>query len=249
MGAVKGTVPPGSAPGGSGAATFVFGRRTAACLLSSALCLLTAGCHTVPDTRIQYPLAVRPQPLPAAVEPNGAIYQAATANHLFEDRRARRVGDTLIVNLVERTAASRRTETAENRKASADVSVPTPRILGRTPNVLGETAWSPEGELNHAFKDSDSNSNTISGTIAVSVVEVLPNGHLVVAGEKQIAVNNDTDYIRLAGVVNPAHITAANTVNSTQLANVQIESKSSQGLDRSQLTSMLARFFLTVLPF
>jgi flagellar L-ring protein precursor FlgH len=203
----------------------------------------------VPETAIKQPLAVRPQPVQAVADANGAIYQNATATFLFEDRRARRVGDTLTVNLVERTSASRRSETSESRAASADLSVPTPRVLGVSPNVIGSTAWSPSGALNHGFKDNDSNSNTISGTIAVTVVEVLANGNLVVAGEKQIAVNNDTDYIRLAGVVNPAHISASNTVNSTQLANVQIESKNSQGLERSQLTSMLARFFLTLLPF
>ncbi len=218
-------------------------------VLSSALCLLSAACHTVPETAIKQPLAMRPQPVQPVAETNGAIFQANTANYLFEDRRARRVGDTLTVNLVERTSASRRSETTDSRKASADISVPTPKVLGVSPNVIGATSWSPASEASHAFKDSDSNSNTITGSIAVSVVEVLPNGNLVVAGEKQIALNNDTDYIRLAGVVNPVHITASNTVNSTQLANVQIESKNSQGLERSQLTSMLARFFLTVLPF
>jgi flagellar L-ring protein precursor FlgH len=218
-------------------------------VLSSALCLLSSGCHTVPDTAIKQPLAMRPQPMQPVADSNGAIFQSATAAFLFEDRRARRVGDTLTVNLVERTSASRRSETTESRAASAEVSIPTPKVLGVSPNVIGETAWTPSGKTAQSFKDNDTNSNTISGSIAVTVVEVLPNGNLVVAGEKQIAVNNDTDYIRLAGVVNPAHITAANTVNSTQIANVQIESKTSQGLDRSQLTSLLARFFLTLVPF
>ncbi len=218
-------------------------------VLSSVFCLLAAGCHTVPDTAIRQPLAMRPQPLQPAADANGAIFQSATAAFLFEDRRARRVGDTLTVHLVERTTASRKSETTESRAASAEVSIPTPKVLGVSPNVIGETAWTPSGKTAQSFKDNDTNSNSISGSIAVTVVEVLPNGNLVVAGEKQIAVNNDTDYIRLAGVVNPAHITASNSVNSTQLANVQIESKTSQGLDRSQLTSLLARFFLTLVPF
>jgi flagellar L-ring protein precursor FlgH len=64
-----------------------------------------------------------------------------------------------------------------------------------------------------------------------------------------VAINSDTEYIRLAGVVNPSQISSTNTVNSTQLANAQFESKNSQSLDKSQVGSMLARFFLTVLPF
>lgn len=213
------------------------------------LLLSLAACHTVPETRIREPLAVRPEAQPKQAPASGAIYQPATAAFLFEDRRARRVGDTLVVNLVERTTASRRSETTESRKASADIDVPTPKVFGVSPNVIGQTAWAPAAKQEQSFRDNDVNSNNISGTITVSVVEVLPNGHLVVAGEKQITVNNDTDYIRLAGVVNPAQITASNTVNSTQLANVQIESKNSQGLETSQITSMLARFFLTLLPF
>lgn len=62
-------------------------------------------------------------------------------------------------------------------------------------------------------------------------------------------MNNDTEYIRLAGVVNPSQVSAANSISSTQLADVQIESKNAQGLDKAHMTSMLARFFLTLLPF
>lgn len=219
----------------------------------AALCLLSCvlwGCQSVPSTAIRQPLSARP-PVPVAADAgNGAIYQAGTTMPLFEDRRARRVGDILTVNLVEKTSANRKSETSESRAAEAEISVPPPAVLGKSlPFNLGTTSWAPDASISQAFKDNDTNSNTITGTIAVTVVEVLPNGHLVVAGEKQVAVNNDTDYIRLAGVVNPANITASNTVNSTQLANVQIESKNAQGLDQAQLTSMLARFFLTLLPF
>ncbi|MCS6785889.1 MAG: flagellar basal body L-ring protein FlgH [Thiobacillaceae bacterium] len=216
--------------------------------LVGGLAVLSA-CHSVPQTRIREPLSARPPAVQAQPEANGAIYQPGSVAFWFEDRRARRVGDTLTVNLVERTSASRRSETTESRKATAKVDVPTPKVLGVSPNAIGQTAWTPSAESAQAFKDNDANSNTISGAITVSVVEVLANGHLVVAGEKQVSVNNDTDFIRLAGVVNPAHITAANTVNSTQLANVQIEYKNSQGLEASQITSMFARFFLTLLPF
>ena len=115
--------------------------------------------------------------------------------------------------------------------------------------MFGATSWDPSASSKQEFKDNETNSNSVSGSITVTVVEVLANGHLVVAGEKQVAINNDTEYIRLAGVVNPNQITLNNTVNSNQLANVQIESKNSQSLDPSQAGGMLARFFLTILPF
>jgi len=80
-------------------------------------------------------------------------------------------------------------------------------------------------------------------------VDELDNGNLAVAGEKQVGLDNDTQYIRLAGVVNPRDIGQNGTIDSTKLADVKFESKGATGLDRSNLTSMMARFFLTILPF
>lgn len=222
--------------------------------LISLACAALVGCATqAPSTAIQQPLNTRPQASVAAVGNSGAIFQLAPSQPrpglaLFEDRRARYVGDTLTVNLVEKTEAKRKSETTDERKANASIDIPSPVVLGKTRGI-GATSWEPAASNKQEFKDNETNSNTVSGSITVTVVEVLANGNLVVAGEKQVAINTDTEYIRLAGVVNPAQITAANTVNSTQLANVQFESKNSQGIDKSQLSSMVARFFLTVLPF
>jgi flagellar L-ring protein precursor FlgH len=216
---------------------------------------MLSGCASAPpSTAIKQPLSIRPEAIAAAPANNGAIFQPAPSQarpgiSLFEDRKARYVGDTLTVNLIEKTEAKRKSETADDRKASATLDIPTPKILGKTPNLIGATAWSPSGTSSQAFTDNETNSNSFTGSITVTVVEVLPNGHLVVAGEKQVAINSDTEYIRLAGVVNPHQITSSNSINSTQLANTQLESKNNQSIDKSQSGSMLARFFLTVLPF
>jgi flagellar L-ring protein precursor FlgH len=215
--------------------------------------MLLAGCATPPPaTAIKLPLTAVPEAM-AATSGNGAIFQAGNsqprpAMALFEDRRARYVGDTLVVNLVEKTEAKRKSETTDERKANASLDIPAPVLLGQRRGDIG-TTWEPSASNKQEFKDNETNTSEIKGAITVTVVEVLANGHLVVAGEKQVAINNDTEYIRLAGVVNPAQITAANTVNSTQLANAQFESKNTQSIDQSQLGSMMARFFLTILPF
>lgn len=229
-----------------------------AALFALGVAVLLSACATPPDTAIKQPLRVLPPAATALSEDhNGSIFRAAPvptrpAMALFEDRRARYVGDTLTVNLVERSEARRRSETTDERKANANIDIPAPLLLGRNLPVLGEdgvTRWEPSASNRQEFKDNETNSNSVTGSITVSVVEVLANGHLVVAGEKQVAVNNDTDYIRLAGIVNPAQISATNSVNSTQLANAQIESKNSQSLDKAHLTSLMTRFFLTLLPF
>lgn len=226
--------------------------RLAAFALPALLTLL-AGCVTPPATAIQQPLAAR-APVAILANPNaGAIFQQGASPvrpglALFEDRRARYVGDTLTVNLVDKTEVKRKSETTDERKVNGNIDIPAPTILGRDRGIK-PTAWEVAANNKQEFKDNETNSNSITGSITVTVVEVLPNGNLVVGGEKQVAVNNDTEYIRLAGVVNPSQISAGNTINSTQLANVQFESKNAQGLDKSQMVSLMARFFLTVLPF
>ncbi len=216
--------------------------------------LMLSGCATPPPaTAIKQPLSMRPQAMPASPDNNGGIFQPAPTlvrpgMSLFEDRKARDVGDTLTVRLVEKTEAKRKSETTDERKANASIDVPAPNILGTTRGI-GATSWNPSSSVKQELKDNETNSNSFTGSITVTVVEVLANGHLVVAGEKQLAINSDTEYIRLAGVVNPNQITYTNTIDSTQLANAQFESKNSQSLDKSQIGSMLARFFLTVLPF
>ncbi len=221
-------------------------------LLKNSVCLaalvLVSGCSTTPSTSIHQPLTARPQPALAVPDANGAIFQSSRGLALFEDRRARLIGDTLTVKLVEKTEVKRKSETKEDRSASASLNVPSPVLLGRKLG-LGASTWEPESSTSQNFKDDQTNTNSVSGSITVTVVDVLPNGNLMVAGEKQVAVNSDTEFIRLAGVVNPRDITREGTVNSTQLADAKIESKNSQKVDRAQLSSMMARFFLTLLPF
>ncbi|HNQ03481.1 MAG TPA: flagellar basal body L-ring protein FlgH [Thiobacillaceae bacterium] len=216
--------------------------------------LSLTGCVSgVPETRIQQPLSMRPQAAPPALE-NGAIFQTnAVAGrpgmNLFDDRRARRVGDTLTVLLVEKTEAKRKSETTDERKANARIDIPKPLILGRNPPMIGATAWDVSAGNKIELKDNETNSNEIKGAITVTVVEVLANGNLLVAGEKQVRINQDTEFIRLGGVVNPLLLSANNTISSTQLADVQLESTNSQQFDKSQLAGLMARFFLTLLPF
>ena len=222
---------------------------------------LLAGCNTDPSTSVQQPMTIRPPSHLANAQRDGAIYHVADNRPLFEDRRARFVGDTLTVNIVERTSASKNTSENSERSGAVDVSIPTPTVLGMTPKrfpfgVPGftrgnnyDTSVSADSSSEFENKDSGSNSNAFSGAITVTVIEVLANGNLMVSGEKQVAINQRTEYVRLSGVVNPVNITAANAVSSTQLADARIESKGKQSMDTAQIVSLLSRFFLTLVPF
>jgi len=226
---------------------------------------ILAGCNTDPSTRVAQPMTIRPNPVPPPAQADGAIYRVASSRPLFEDRRARFVGDTLTINLVEKSSANRKSNASSDRSGSADISVGTPTVLGYTPTKLSrfsvpgiagrenpsnlDTSFTAGSAIKSSSKADNTNSNTFSGAITVTVIEVLPNGNLAVSGEKQVAINEGTEFIRFSGVVNPINITGANAVNSTQVADARIETKEKQGVDTAQIISMLSRFFVALLPF
>jgi flagellar L-ring protein precursor FlgH len=209
---------------------------------------LLAGCVTsTPPTAVHQPMTARPAARNEAPPANGAIYQAVSARPLFEDRRARQVGDTIVINIVEKTAAAKKSNTGAER--AEDMKIGVPKLF----QVPGKSFQGLSAEASHATKfagkgESAAN-NTFSGTITCTVIEVLANGNLLVSGEKLVAINQGEEFIRFSGVVNPANITAANTVSSTQVADARIEYKANGFIDSAQAMGWLSRFFLTYLPF
>lgn len=224
------------------------------CAAAGLALMLLAGCATTPPASVHQPMSARPAPLPQASQANGAIYQGQhSAQHgysyrpLFEDRRARAVGDVLTININETTAASKKSGSSAARTGSNSMSVtalsglPGKGLLGS--NLQAGSANSFEGK-----GDSASN-NAFTGIISVTVIEILPNGNLLVSGEKQIGINQGSEFVRFSGVVNPATISPANAVSSTQVADARIEYRGNGYVDEAQTMGWLARFFLTFLPF
>lgn len=213
--------------------------------------LLLAAC--TPSTSIKQPLTARPLERKVAPLENGAIFQAGSNERpLFEDQRPRNVGDVLIIKIAETTAASEKS--SSNMDSSGTISVNTPTVTGGVlPHLVGE----PVGQfginggssLKNASKSDSAGNNSFSGTITVTVVEVLPNGNLLVSGEKQVAIRQSQKYVRFSGVVNPSTITSGNVVQSTQVADVRVEYKGSTKIDLSAVTSMIGNFFLSIFPF
>lgn len=218
-------------------------------LLALAAALAATGCGTTPPTNVHQPMTARAEPLSRPVPHDGAIFQDQTARLLlFSDRRARFVGDTITVLIEERMNATRSANTTATRTGSVEVAVPTFSGLpgGRT---LQGMAANAETSNEFTGRGATASANTFTGTIATTVIEVLPNGNLLVSGEKQVSVNNQTEFVRFSGVVNPANVTAANTVSSTRVADARIESKGTGYISEAQVMGWMARFFLTFLPF
>lgn len=210
------------------------------------LAVLSACAPITPSTITQHPTSARPQPVVAAPPANGAIFQAGSYRPMFEDHRARHVGDTLTIRITENSNVTKESANASSKSGSANASVD--RLFGISDSRLNQLGVSASNSRQFADKDTASSGNNFNSTLTATVVEVLPNGNLVVSGEKQVALDKGVEYIRFSGVVNPTQISAANSVNSTQVADVRAEYRTSAQVDKSQFYSALTRFFLSVLP-
>ncbi len=207
-------------------------------LLATAVALL-AGCATVvPESIVEPVRPAAPAPAPATAS-NGAIYAADSFRPMFEDRRARLVGDTLIIAITEKTSAGKNVASSSSKDGKVGVTVPGP--------YFGVGVEAEQG-LNNAEKAAANAANNFTGTVTATVTEVLPNGHLRVRGEKQVALDRSTEFIRFSGVVNPTTISAANTVPSTSVADMRVEYRTNTNYDRAAVQSALARFFFSILP-
>jgi flagellar L-ring protein precursor FlgH len=201
----------------------------------------------VPPTNVHQPMSVRPSERAEALAANGSIYRPGVSRTLFEDRRARYVGDTLTIVISERTAASTQSNTGINRSGS--ISASTPTIQGLPGKSLQSLSLSASSSATFEGKGEAAANNVFNGNITVTVVEVLGNGNLLVSGEKQIAIGHGTEYIRLSGIVNPYFISTANSINSANVADARIEYKAAGAISEAQVMGWLARFFMSVLPF
>lgn len=208
-------------------------------LYSLAALLVLPGCASIIAPGPAHDPAYAPGRPPQASSPvysTGAIFQAGNEMRLFENQVARRVGDILTVKLVENNIAKKKADQQVKKQDNLAASVPL--LLGQNPHKILDiteeifnrdynTANEPfdsEFSTQKTFKGSgDSNqSNTLTGTISVTVVEVLSNGNLRVQGEKRMTINQGDEFVRFSGLVRPQDIDATNTVQSTSIADATI---------------------------
>jgi flagellar L-ring protein precursor FlgH len=189
-------------------------------------------------------------PAPVAVSPqginSGSIFQQAQYRPMFEDYRARMVGDTITVSIVEAVSASQESKSKIDKTGTVSGSVTALPFV--SPTLLNRASADGTSANNFEGKGKTENTNTFNGTITATVTGVLPNGHLLISGEKQIGVNDNVDVLRFSGQVDPRTIQQGNIVQSGQIANVRLENRGRGAQADSQLIGWLARFFLSVLP-
>jgi len=223
--------------------------RVAIYLIASGL---FAGCSSLPQTAtVDFPETTHAKPVAAAPVVNtpasGSLFQKASYRPAFEDPRARAVGDNITIQIVEKVTASQVSKSTSNRTSSGSVGVSAMPFLA--PIDMANMKVGTTSANDFSGKGGTESANTFYGTITATVVDVLPNGHLVVAGDKQIGVNQNVDVMRFSGTIDPKLIQPGNLINSTQVANARMESKGRGAQAEAQTVGWLMRFFFSFLPF
>lgn len=212
--------------------------------------LLASGCESLPKTeRVDF--TQPPTPIVArAAEPRpvtGSLYHSASYRPPFEDYRARLVGDVVTILITENVSASQKSSSTAKRTSSLDAGVAA--FPFAKASTLGKLSLNASTNNDFAGAGATESANRFSGTITTTVVDVLPNGHLVVAGDKQIGVNQNVDVLRFSGTVDPRAVQAGGLVSSTQVANARMESRGRGAQNEAQTVGWVARFFMALLPF
>jgi flagellar L-ring protein precursor FlgH len=208
-------------------------------------CVLASGCASpqvgAPEPYVA-PYNMQYQPEKAV---DGRIFQSGRQLSLFQDVKARQVGDILTVVLAEATSGSKTADTAIDKSTSNNVSVP--EVGGETWGRWGATL---DSESTFSGEGSSRQSNSLDGSITVVVTEVLPGGNLVVQGEKWIGINQGDEYVRLSGIVRPEDVSTQNTVASTKVADARISYGANGAVAEANSVGWLSRFFMSpIWPF
>jgi flagellar L-ring protein precursor FlgH len=220
--------------------------------LALAVGLLCSACQQLPQkVSVDFAEPKIPQsPSAASAAPRpvtGSLFQTVGYRPSFEDRRARQVGDTVTIQIVENVTASQKSTSTVNRSASVDSAITA--LPMQTLPGLGKFDVGASSNNNFSGKGGTESANTFTSSITATVIEVLPNGHLVVAGEKQIGVNQNVDVLRFSGTVDPRLVQPGSIVSSTQVANVRIESRGRGAQGEAQTVGWISRFLLSFQPF
>jgi flagellar L-ring protein FlgH len=220
-----------------------------AALLSAAACLALGGCASPRDQiKVTSATTARPQPISVSTDqPTGGIFRPSGNLLLFEDHRARAIGDILTVQLNETLNASQSATSNTEKKTNATAVLPGFKgVFGMALKGLNTTATS-----DNAFNGTGAttSSGLFTGTITVTVIEVLPNGFMMVAGEKQIGIRENSEVLRFSGVVDPALIQTGNVVTSTQIADARLDYRGGGNIEQAQIQGWLGRFFNSWQPF
>ena len=221
--------------------------KPSSALLPALACslLLLAGCaRSFGDVRPYAPMApIQVVVAPQAIATGGSLYRAGPGLNLYSDRRARDVGDLLTIDLIENTTAQT-TATTSVDKSSA-ITMAAPNIAGAALTYGGRDLLSASvnGERGFSGNGNSAQSNRLQGSLTVTVVQRLPNGNLVVQGQKNMRLNQGDEMVQIQGIVRAADINPDNSVPSSRVADARIVYGGRGAIAQSNSMGWLGRFF------
>jgi flagellar L-ring protein precursor FlgH len=211
---------------------------------AAAATALLGGCVIAGDVR-PYPALAPVQPVmpPQAQATAGAIYAAGPSLQLYSDRRARDVGDLLTITLLENTQAQMSANTATSKES--ELAIGTPTIFGAPVTLGGKDILSAtaNGSRDFTGRGNSAQSNRLQGNVTVTVMQRLPNGNLVVQGQKNLRLNQGDELVQVQGIVRAADIAPDNTIPSSRVADARIVYGGRGAVAQSNAMGWLSRFF------
>jgi flagellar L-ring protein FlgH len=201
-----------------------------------------AGCNTLkkPPEKDDA-LAWTQDPLPPAT--NGAIFQSGREVVYAENPIAHHIGDIVTIVLNEQTAAQKSATTSTSK--SNTITMPGPTLLGKAVTIKGNPIL--DNNINDGTKfegdGASAQSNSLTGYLTCTVLKVLPNGNLFIAGEKQIGLNQGKEYVRVTGVIRPIDLASDDSIPSYRVASAKITYNGKGALADVNAQSWLSRFF------
>lgn len=190
-----------------------------------------------------------------AAAPEGSIFNADQAKDLYEDKRARRIGDIVLVKIVETSSGSKKAETKTERESTA---------TGGISSLFGMEEWfsnknpyftpsstSLNATLTNDFEGTGETkrNSTVTATLSARVTDITMDGNLIIRGYREVRVNNETQHIILSGIIRSQDISPDNSVLSSYIADARIEYSGTGIIADKQQPGWLARIVDVVWPF
>ncbi len=202
---------------------------------------------------------------PPPAENPGSVFSQNQPTFLFDDTRARRIGDILTINIVDTSKSDLKAETKNDKNSSINMGVQNyfggKTFAGNLPGQLGGPTFGMKGPIGtdpmvqasiaekYQSKGETKRESAVTASIGCRIVNILPGGVMQVEGARQTRVNNENQIIVVKGLVRPIDVGPDNTVPSTQLADCQIEYYGEGDLADRQKSGWLTRVLDNVFPF
>jgi len=212
---------------------------------------LLSACASSSQNLVTAPTHVRPQYVAAITEDSpGSIYQPSRAMLLFEEQIASRIGDSLKISIAENLTSSNQSKTNTSRDSTiAETGPGAMSSMGGLLQEIFNYNGKAEGKSTLTGSGDVSNVNQVSGSLIVSVTQVLPNGYMAVAGEKTVADSGNSTTLRFSGIVNRRDIKPGNVVSSNDVGEARIEHVINGVASEVASRSMMQRFFAGMINF